>query len=132
MEGSLYAFPVDTTLSKLRQTGVDPDLFYRTTYRDRPAFVIGSSPDDLARPQVWLDAERRHTLRRIGKTKDGKTLEVQYDDFLLIDGHYIESSLRFLADGVLIQTERYYNIEVDPGIDVSVFDPARYHRTYWY
>ncbi len=132
MEGSLYTSPVDTTLAKLRAVGTNPDLFYQTEYKGRSVFVIGAEAEDYQSSQVWLDTERRYTVRRFSQLSDGRLMEVTYDDFKLIDGHHIESWLEFYLDGKLFQTERYQNIQVNPQLDSAIFDPSLWKDHYWY
>lgn len=132
MEGSVYDSPVDSTLSRLQEIGVDTEKYYTTTHQGRHTYVIGAHPGDTTSVQIWLDRDRRNTVRRIMHTRDGSPLLVVYDDFKDFEGHDIETWLEFYLDGRLIQTERYNDVEINPEYDTGVFDPARCLDTYWY
>jgi len=132
MEGSVYSNPVDTTMAKLRETGVDPSLFHVCHYQGRKTYVIGAEEGDLGKAQVWLDAERRSTIRRFMMLSDNRLMEVRYSDFKNFGEHDIESWLEFYIDGELIQTERYYDIRIVSGFDPEVFDPSMCLDRYWY
>lgn len=132
LEGALYTLPVDSTLAKLKAVGIDIQLFDTTTYQNRLTYIVGAKKGDLTRSQIWLDAERRYAVRRFSKTKQGGLMEVKYDDFKNIDGHWVESWLEFYVDGTLVQTERYYDIDVKPKLSDGVFEPKGFWKKYWY
>ena len=132
MEGALYSYSVDSTISLLEKTGVDTELFYTTSYKAYDCYVIGGQPGDLSTSQIWLDKKNRLVVRRVSILPDGRKMEVRYDDFKQIDNHYVESWLEFYIDGILIQTERYYDIEVNQSFNASIFDPFGCLSTYWY
>ena len=114
MEGALYALPVDSTLAKLEAVGIDVDLFDIVNHNNRLTYIVGAKQDNKKLAQIWLDAERRYAVRRFSKTQQGSIMEVRYDDFKHLDGHWVESWLEFYVDDKLIQTERYYHIDVNP------------------
>lgn len=132
LEGSTYHSPVDTTIKKLKDTGLDTDLFYESIYKGRPTYVIGAEPGDSLATQVWLDAEWRNSVMRVSRTRSGKLLKVTYDEFKEIDGEMIETWLEFYLDGELVQTERYNEIQINPDLDPKIFDPYHFRSSYWY
>lgn len=132
MKGALYHLPIDTTLAKLSSIGINPELFHTATYKDRPAYVIGTVPEADSIPQIWVDAERRNVLRRSSKLPNGKLLEVRYGDFVQIEAHWLESWVAFYLDGKLIQTERYKDIDVQPELPKGVFEVERFGEVFWY
>lgn len=132
MEGSMYFDPIDSTLAKLQEVGIDIDIFTPAEYNERPVYIIGAEKGDLTVPQIWLDAERRCNVRRFSRTGSGKLLEVRYSEFKAYDGHWIEHWLEFLLDGQLVQTERYKNINIDPQLPKGTFDRNHFLKHFWY
>lgn len=132
LEGATYAVSVDSTLTMLKDIGLNTDYFYTIINKGRKTFVIGAQRGDSISPQIWVDAEWRNSVKRISKSKSGGTLKVIYDDFKMIDGYMLESWLEFYLDDILIQTERYNDIKVNPKLDPKIFDPTQFQKVYWY
>lgn len=132
MEGSLYFDPVDSTLSKLQEVGIDTNLLTHSQYEERPIYIIGAQEGNLTVPQIWLDAERRYNVRRFSRTGSGKLLEVRYSEFKAYEGHWMEHWLEFLVDGKLVQTERYKDININPQLSKETFDRQHFDQHFWY
>lgn len=132
MEGSMYFDPVDSTLAKLREVGIDPDIFTTSQYQNRTVYIIGAQDDDLSVPQIWVDAERRYNVRRFSKTRSDKLLEVRYSEFKPYDGYWMEHWLEFLIDGKIVQTERYKHINIHPQLTSGTFDRDGFFDHFWY
>ncbi|NRB54144.1 MAG: hypothetical protein HRU41_41235 [Saprospiraceae bacterium] len=132
MEGSMYYEPIDSTLAKLQEAGIDPDVFTSSLHENRQVYIIGAKEGDLSMPQIWLDAERRYNVRRFSKTGNGKLLEVRYGEFKAYEGHWMEHWLEFLIDGKLVQTERYKNINIHPQLPQGTFERSQFTKHFWY
>lgn len=123
IEGALYHLPVDSTLSKLRAIGVNPELFDTTTYQGRQVYIIGANKGDVMRPQIWVDVERRYTVRQFLKGSRGELTEARFDGFTKVGDHWVESRVQFFVKGALVQTEYYHNIDTNPETSEQLFDP---------
>lgn len=132
MEGSLYFDPIDSTLSKLQEVGIDTNLLTLSQYEQRPIYIIGAKEGDLTVPQIWLDAERRYNVRRFSRTGSGKLLEVRYSEFKAYEGHWMEHWLEFLVEGKMVQTERYTDIDIHPKLSKETFDRQQFDKHFWY
>ena len=132
LKGALYQLPVDTTLAKLTAVGIDTAIFRKAMLNERSMYVIGASTGDDTSPQMWVDAERRNVVKRTSRLTNGKTLAVVYDDFVQVDGYWVESWVEFLLDGTLIQTERYKNIQIRDELPQEIFDPNLFSNHFWY
>jgi|GEM_PF-5145685 len=132
MEGSMYFDPVDTTLAKLREVGINPDIFATSQYQNRKVYIIGAKDDDLSVPQIWVDAERRYNVRRFSKTRSEKLLEVRYSEFKPYDGYWMEHWLEFLIEGKIVQTERYKQINIHPQLTSETFSRDSFSNHFWY
>jgi hypothetical protein len=132
MKGALYHLPPDSLIARFQAVGIEHTVFHKSTYQGRQAYIIGASPQENDRPQIWVDAERRNVVKRVSKLPNGKVLEVQYGDFLQLKGHWVESWVAFYLDDQLIQTERYKNIDVQPTLEEGTFHPTRFKESFWY
>lgn len=132
LEGGLFYYSTDETLKRLKQLGVDTSVFSKSEYQGKPIYILGANPDELSKPQIWLDAEKLYSVKRFSQGKQGELYEVVYDDFKEFDGHWIETWIEFHVNGRLIQTERYNQIDVSPYLNNKVFDPQFFGKYYWF
>ena len=132
LEGALYTEPLDSTLGMLRDSGIDPEIFSETNYNGRRTYIIGAPPNTFTKPQMWVDAENRYVVRRWSRSRDGSLMEVRYEDFMVLEGHWIETWLEFYQRGRLIQTEKYFNLKVNKELDDRIFQHSHYKNHYWY
>jgi len=132
LEGGLYYYSVEETLERLESLGIDTKTFTKSTYNNKPIYIIGAVENNLSKPQIWMDAKELHAVRRYSKGKHEELYEVRYDDYKNINGHNIETWIEFWADGNLIQTERYNDIDTNPELTDEDFDPKAFGRSYWF
>lgn len=132
LEGGLFYYSTEETIERLEGLGIDTSLFYKSEYGGKLIYILGANPEDLSKPQIWLDANELYVVRRFSRGKQGELYEVKYDDIKNFDGHWIETWIEFYVDGKLIQTERYNNIDVNPNLNDSVFDPNTFGTYYWF
>lgn len=132
LEGGLLHYTVEETLNRLERLGIDTKIFTKSTFNHRPIYIIGAAEKELSKPQIWLDAKELYAVKRYSKGKRGELYEVRYDDYKNIDGHFIETWIEFWADGKLIQTERYNDIDTNPKLRDEVFDPKAFGQSYWF
>ncbi|MEW2920275.1 hypothetical protein AB1A65_02330 [Muricauda sp. ANG21] len=132
LEGGLFHYSTAETLERLKSLGIDTSIFSTSTYKERPVYILGSTPNDTSKPQIWMDAEELYVVRRFSQGKQGELYEVKYDDFKNIEGHWMETWIEFHVDGHLIQTERYNDIDLHPSLDDKVFDPKAFGTYYWF
>lgn len=132
MSGRFYTQPIDSTLKQLRAIGVNPNLFYTTIFKGEEVYVIGSEKGE-DRPQIWLSAIKRVVLKHYLKAKETDDITiVVFDQYVKIKGHWIETWLEFYHGETLIQTERYYDIDVKPNLPPETFNPNKALNYYWY
>lgn len=132
IEGGLYRLPLDTIIHKLRRCGVNTDEFRTENIKGRLTFIIGAKKEDKTSPQIWLDAQYRAPVFRIMQIDKDKTIEIYYDQFAQIDGHWTETYLEFYMDGNLIQTEHYHDILMNPKLKKGIFNKSHCLQNYWY
>ncbi|MBX2814697.1 MAG: hypothetical protein KTR24_01815 [Saprospiraceae bacterium] len=132
IEGAIYADPVDTTLHRLAEIGVDTSILTSVSYQGRATWILGAKEGDRTRPQLWVDAERRSVSRRMYHSRSGTRMEVRYDAFKQVGGHEIETWLEFYENDKLVQTERYEQVRVDVPLDSLIFSPHHWQHHYWY
>lgn len=132
MSGGFYYYNTSVAIKKLQLSGIDTKQFSKSKYKEREVYVIGGDGVNLNSAQIWVDVERRVVLRQVLKGNDSQFTEVRFELFKKIDGHWIESWLEFYREGRLIQTERYYDIQVHPKLNPGIFSPSRFSKIYWY
>ena len=132
LEGGLFHYSTAETLERLRSLGIDTSVFSTSTYKGKPVYILGSTPDDTSKPQIWMDTKELYSVRRFSQGKQGELYEVKYGDFKNMDGHWIETWIEFHVNGHLIQTERYNDIDLHPNLNDKVFDPNAFGTYYWF
>ncbi|WP_222983885.1 hypothetical protein [Flagellimonas meishanensis] len=132
LEGGLFYYSIEETLNRLQKLGLDTSVLSKSTHKDRPIYIIGAKTGEVNKPQIWMDAEKLYVLRRFSLGKQGDLYEVNYDDYQDIDGHLIETWIEFKVDGKLIQTERYKDIDTNPVLNDTDFDPNFFGQAYWF
>jgi len=96
-------------------------------------YIRGAQSAEEEVPQIWLHAKHFYVWRRTSRfCADNKYLVVQYRDYHNRDGYWLEEWVEFYLDGQLLQTERYFNIDMKPNLPPGVFDPKAFGQVYWF
>lgn len=132
MKGGLYHFTVPEVMTRLVNYGYDVKQFRQTHFRGKKVYVLGAAEGDMESPQFWLDAKRFYLVRRISSLRNGKILDVHYDDHLKSNGGWVEQTVKFYLDDQYIQLEHYKDIDTAPQLDPGVFDPRQFGKLHWY
>lgn len=132
LEGGLCHYSSEETLQRLEDLGIDTSILTKSNYDNRSIYIIGALENELEKPQIWVDLEKLYVVRRFSRGSSGALYDVKYDSILDINGYWIETWLEFYRDGKLIQTEKYNDIDVDPRLNDSVFDPDLFGKHYWF
>jgi len=130
MKGGLYHLTVDETIKQLETYGYDCNIFRKDILNGNHVYVIGAEKGDLKPKQFWIDAEYYYMVRRISTQK--KTLDVIYSDHIFSNGGWVEQVVEFWVDGVYVQKEYYKDINTNPKLSKSIFDPQMFGKAHWF
>lgn len=125
-------YATDSTIMLLNGLGVDTALFHERKYRGYQIYVIGANLGDTTKPQVWLDVNRRVVLRQFIDDNKNGVIDVRFVHYKKMNGIWIEFYLEFYRSKELMQTEEYYNVKVNPKLNMEIFNPKKETIEYWY
>ncbi len=135
LTGAEQVYPVDTTLARMERSGISTAFFRKDTFMKKPCYVIGERiGTNLKSKEVWIEQNRFVLLRQLEFAKNGKPLEVQFDEFTKIQDSWIEQWVTIKFDGHIVQTERYNDIMVrdEKTLPEGIFDPRQFGKEHWY
>lgn len=116
----------------LEDYGYDTRVFRSDTWNGQPVYVLGAGEGDERTAQFWIDAEHFYLVRRISTTSGNNVLDVHYSDHTASGGGWVEQTVKFYLDGRYIQLEYYQQIDTDPDLPESLFDPKAFGKEHWY
>jgi hypothetical protein len=124
----VYRQPVERTVSVLAGEGFDLSVVRTDRWQDRPVYVVGAPEGDLRTAQFWVDAERMVFVRLLRPTGPAgeSTQDVRFDGYRPLADGWISPVVRFLVDDTEVMREEYFDIEADPSLPESLFDPERW------
>ncbi len=117
---------------RLDSLGINTEIFRTGKYLNRPVYIIGANEGDLTSPQVWYDAQHHAVVRRISRTKSGKSLDVRYAGHESYGPYWIEGEVYFYINGNLRQSEYYHNIQAPRLLEHKYFNPRKFDKNTWY
>jgi outer membrane lipoprotein-sorting protein len=122
----VYEAPVNETVRKLKNLKFDLSKVHQTSWKGRPTYVVGASPQDTTSPQFWIDAERLYFVRSLEPSKKDPSIinETIFDKYIPLGGGWIELEVLFLANGKQQVKEEYSNPKANVKLDPSIFDPS--------
>lgn len=124
----VYGQPPQETLRQLQGEGFGLSRFHATTYRGRPAYVVGAEAGDTTSAQFWIDAADLLFVRLFQPTPQNPALisEITFEDYERLGGGWIAPLVIFRVNGRETMREEYYDIVADPALPAHVFDPVRW------
>lgn len=129
----VYAQPVGATIRQLRALGFDLGKLHESTWRGRPAYVVGAAAGDTVTRQFWIDKERLYFVRMVepGKQNPSARVETLFEKYVPLGQGWLETEVRFMVNGETKMLEQYS--EPKPGVKLSpaIFDPTRWVPPGW-
>ena len=124
----VYELPVSQTLATLRELGFDLSVMREDTWEGRPVYVVGAPAGDLRRRQFWIDREHLYLVRMLQPTgrDSSQVSDTRFNKYRRLGGGWIAPEVEFLTDGKRVFLEEYEDITLDPPLDPSLFDAARF------
>lgn len=128
----VYDQPAERTIERLRQLGVDLSTTHTSTWKGRPAIVIGAVVGDTSSAQAWYDAEHLYPVKIIQPPGGGHPrVEFQIGGHQNMAGGWIESDIQILVGGTVVSRECYGEIRPDADLPDELFDPTRFGTRRW-
>lgn len=133
LTGAEQVYTVDTTLARLERAGVKTKLFRRDTFMEKPCYVIGERKiDDPKSKEIWIEQNRMVIARQLETAGNGKSLEIQFDEYTKVQDSWIEQWVTINFDGHIVQTERYNDIIARTELPSGIFDPNQFGKVHWH
>ena len=124
-KGGMYFRSPGSIMDKLKEYGYDTSIFREDRLNGRKAYVVGAKEGDLNTKQFWIDADHFYTVRRISRVSNGRVLDVQYSDHKRVAGGWVEQTVTFYIDGMLLQVEKYLDIDASKPLDANIFNQKK-------
>jgi hypothetical protein len=125
----VYTQPVARTVDVLRRRGIDMSKISRSTWENRPVFVVGASSGDSTSKQFWVDAERLlfvRLLETVTTSSGPRRDEYRFLRYMPHGQAWVSEEVIGLRGGKPSLHEIYANVRVDAPLDDATFDPTRW------
>jgi hypothetical protein len=128
----IYALPVERSLTRLRELGVDVSRTYNTEWNRKPVVVVGATAGDTVSAQAWFDRDQLYPVRVIQPASAAyPRIDFQIDGHRFMSGGWIETEIRIVIDGRIVTKECYGEIRADANLPDRLFDPAQFDSVRW-
>jgi hypothetical protein len=124
----VYGQPAERTIEVVKSEAFDLTKLHEDTWEGKPAYVVGADKGDLSSKQFWVDKDRLLFLRVIQPDRsDPKKMEdIRFADYRRLAGGWVAAYVEVNAEGKKIFSESYSDIEANPKLDPSLFDPDQF------
>jgi hypothetical protein len=128
-----YTQPADTTEKVLKAEGYDLSRFHEDTWEGKPAYVVGADKGDLKSKQFWIEKESLLFVRVIAPSRQDATKmdDIRFTNYQKLGKAWVAARVEVHSEGRLAFSEDYTEIQGDPKLDATVFDPAKFSSTHW-
>ncbi|PWU22740.1 MAG: hypothetical protein C5B48_09760 [Candidatus Rokuibacteriota bacterium] len=122
----VYFNPVSQTVHELESTKIDMSRVSEGRYMNRRVWIIGAtSPTDTTSPQIWVDVDRKVTVRAIlSFAPNAPAFDIHLDGYVPIESAWLASRITMTQGGVPRQTEEYRDWKVNVELPAGLFDVA--------
>ena len=121
----VYFFKPERTVQLLDSLGYNLSKIRTDEYKGRKVYVVGADKGDENSRQFWIDAERLY-MHRIISNQKGKISDVEFGEYVNLEGYWIAKTITFKVDGKLNLIERYYDIKFPKSLKPELFDPKKF------
>jgi len=130
----VYAQPPEVTANVAKQEGYDLVKFREDTFDGKPVYVVGATgASDLTSKQFWVDKDALLFVRDIEPTRQdkSKTEDIRFIHYQPLAHAWIAAGVEMYVDGKKVFSEDYTDIQADPPLAPSTFNPADFATTHW-
>lgn len=126
----VYAQPVETTISKLKELDYDLNKIHINIWHGKEVYVVGATKEDTLSPQFWIEKDRLLFVRLIG-SQNGKRKEVIFNNYKPLEQGWIEQEVIFKYDNDVYMREIYSNIRIPKKLTDQCFDTENFKMNKW-
>ncbi len=128
----IYDQPAEETIERLRDLGVDLSVIHESSWKGRPAVVVGALAGDTLSAQAWYDAEHLYPVRIIQPPGGGHPrVEFQIGGHQHMAGGWIETEIVIVVGGAVVSRECYGDVRPHAGLPDALYDPDRFGTEQW-
>lgn len=129
--GGMYFMDFDAVQAEFERTGYDLKRGYKTTWKDKPVFVIGNTERDSSGNSLWIDADQLYVVRTV-EYDQGRRIDAQMEGQVKLKGGWSETKVNIFIDGALGQVESYRDLSAGQPIDERIYDIAAFGKHHWF
>jgi len=108
----VYRQPPESTIARLKESKINLDRLYETTWEDRPVYVVGAARGDDLTNQIWVDKERLTFVRERKLTDTGDRWDIVLRGFEPLGEGWIATQLSFSRNDKLLVEEEYLDTKI--------------------
>ena len=118
----VYRQPPARSIAQLRKLGFDLSKLREDDWNGTHVFVVGAGAGDTTTKQFWIDATDLLFVRAIGASPRGRT-DVRFQKYERVKGGWVAMEVLQLVNGRPALREQYANVQIDPTLADTYFDP---------
>lgn len=122
--GGMYFMPFDAVTAHFAALHYDLSKFHESTWKGKPAYVIGANTDDEKVNQLWIDKKDLYAVRFIKYDKDTRE-EGWFEGQLAEKGGWSETLCTFFINDKKLQVEKYHNVVAGEALGEGMFDVTK-------
>ncbi len=129
----VYKQAEEVTAKISKEEGYDLSKLHEDTWEGKPAYVVGADKGDLKSKQFWIDKDTLLFVRVIEPSpQDASQIDdIRFTDYQKLARAWIAARVEVHANGKLVFSEDYTDIQANVKLSPAVFDPQQYGATHW-
>lgn len=127
---SVYAQPLEKTISDLNVLGFDLSKFHKREFEGKQFYVVGADAGDEVSNQFWIEKDRLIFTRMIQDFGDGRNQDIRFNNYQKLGGGWVATEVLFYTNDQLRLKETYSKIQ-SPDLNRSIFDMTNFIGAKW-
>ena len=122
-----------TTIHVVKGEGYDLSKFREDTWDGKPAYVVGADAGDPKSKQFWVEKDALLFVRDIepSRADAAKIDDIRFIHYQPLAGAWIAAGVEVYVESKKVFSEDYSDIQANPKLDPSTFDPKEFSSTHW-
>jgi hypothetical protein len=129
----VYRQPPEVTSNVVKGEGYDLTKFHEDIFEGQPVYVVGAEKGDLKSKQFWVEKDRLLFVRLFEPAHgDLKRIDdIRFADYRRLANAWVAARVEVHAEGKLVFSEDYTDIQANVKLAPGVFDPAQFTTSHW-
>jgi hypothetical protein len=127
---SVYAQPLEKTISALNALGFDLSKFHTRTFEGKKYYVVGAEKGDETSHQFWIEKERLLFTRLIQNFGDWRRQDIRFNNYQQLGGGWVAAEVLFYTNDQLRLKETYSKIQ-SPSLSEAMFETDGFVDAKW-